>query len=57
LIVGSPPPFPTPFFDTSASVVFVFPGATGGVSPTPTRLDGTPGFGIGVSAGVPQSGP
>jgi hypothetical protein len=57
LIVGSPPPFPTPFFDTSASAVFVFPGAAGGVSPIPARLDGTPGFGNAVSAGVPQSGP
>jgi FG-GAP-like repeat/FG-GAP repeat len=57
LLVGAPPPFPTPFFDTSASVVFVFPGAAGGVSTTPTRLDGTPGFGAAVSAGVPQSSP
>jgi hypothetical protein len=57
LLLGAPPPFPTPFFDTSASVVFVFPGAAGGVSTTPTRLDGTPGFGSAVSAGVPQSGP
>jgi hypothetical protein len=57
LLVGSPPPFPTPFFDTSASVVFVFPGAAAGVGTTPTRLDGTPGFGNAVSAGVPQSSP
>jgi hypothetical protein len=57
LLVGAPPPFPTPFFDMSASVVFVFPGAPGGVSTSPTRLDGTPGFGDGVSASVPQSGP
>jgi len=59
LLAGAPPPFPTPFFDTSASVVFVFPGvSSGGVSPTPApRLDGTPGFGVRVSAGVSQSGP
>jgi hypothetical protein len=57
LLVGSPPPFPTPFCDTSASVVFAFPGAHHGVRPRPTRLDGTPGFGNAVSAGVPQSAP
>jgi hypothetical protein len=57
LLLGAPPPFPTPFFDTSASVVFVFAGAAGGVNTAPTRLDGTPGFGAAVSAGVPQSGP
>jgi hypothetical protein len=59
LLVGAPPPFPTPFFDTSASVVFVFEGAAHGlVAPKPApRLDGTPGFGDEVSAGGPQSGP
>lgn len=59
LLVGAPPPFPTPFFDTSASVAFVFEGAPHGlVRPTPApRLDGTPGFGDVLSAGGPQSGP
>jgi hypothetical protein len=59
LLVGAPPPYPTPFFDTSASAVFVFKGDGAGlVNPTPApRLDGTPGFGDFVSAGVPQSGP
>ncbi|HET6283452.1 MAG TPA: FG-GAP and VCBS repeat-containing protein [Polyangia bacterium] len=58
LLVGAPPPFPTPFFDTSASAVFVFAGAAGGVSTTPSaRADGTPGFGLRVTAGAPQSGP
>ena len=57
LLVGAPPPFPTPVFDTSASVVFVFPGTASGVSTTPARLDGTPGFGAAVSAGVPSPAP
>jgi hypothetical protein len=57
LMVAAPPPYPTPFFDSSASAVFIFPGsATLAVVPTPTRLDGTPGFGDWVSAGDPQSG-
>jgi hypothetical protein len=59
LLVGASPPYPTPFFDTSASAVFVFRGSGSGlVNPTPApRLDGPPGFGNFVSAGVPQSGP
>ena len=58
LLVGAPPPTPTPYFDTSASVVFVFEGSAHGlVRPKPApRLDGTPGFGAWVSAGGPQSG-
>jgi hypothetical protein len=59
LLVGAPPPYPTPYFDTSASAVFVFRGSgTGLVNPNPApRLDGTPGFGDFVSAGAPQTGP
>ena len=58
LLVAAPPPYPTPFFDTSASAVFVFKGGGAGlVNPTPApRLDGTPGFGDFVSAGGPQFG-
>lgn len=54
LLIGAPPPYPTPFFDTSPSAAFAFPGAPGGVSHTPApRLDGPPGFGWTVSAGAP----
>ena len=58
LLVGAPPPTPTPYFANSPSVVFVFEGSAHGlVRPKPApRLDGTPGFGAWVSAGGPQSG-
>ena len=58
-LVGASPPFPTPFLDTSASMVFAFEGAAHGVvRPTPTpRRDGTPGFGNFVRARAPKSGP
>jgi hypothetical protein len=54
LLVGAPPPFPTPYFDTSASAVFVYEGSDRLVNRRPAvRLDGAPGFGIDISAGAP----
>jgi len=59
LLLGAPPPFPTPFFDTSPGVLFVFPGlAGGGVDGTPQpRIEGLPGFANQVSAAAPQPAP
>ena len=59
LLLGAPPPFPTPIFDSSPGVVFVFPGvARGGVDATPQpRIEGLPGFANEVSAAAPQPAP
>jgi len=56
LLLGAPPAFPTPIFDSSPGVIFVFPGlARGGVDATPQpRIEGLPGFANGVSAAAPQ---
>jgi len=52
LLVAATPPFPTPFFDTRPSFVFVFPGTAGGVEAAPRPvLSGPPGFGFAIAAG------
>jgi FG-GAP-like repeat len=43
LMIGSPPPYPTPFFANRRSDVFIYPGTT--------SVSGAPGFGIAVAAG------
>ena len=54
LLVAAPPPFPTPYFDTSASAVFVYEGNDRLVNRRPAlRLDGGPGFGSDITAGAP----
>ena len=56
LAVASTPPYPTPFFSTRRSDVFVFAGDPAGVRTTPApSLSGIPGFGAGVAAGPPQA--
>jgi len=59
LLLGAPPPFPTPIFDASPGVLFVFPGlAGGGVDATPqASIEGLPGFANEVSAASPQPAP
>ena len=59
LLLGAPPPFPTPIFDNSPGVLFVFPGlAGGGVDGTAQpRIEGLPGFANQVSAAAPQPAP
>jgi hypothetical protein len=55
LLVGASAPFPTPFFDGSTGMVFVFAGSAPGLQPVPAlRIAGGPGFGLRVTSAAPE---
>lgn len=55
LLVGASAPFPTPIFDGSIGVAFVFPGSATGIQATPeSQIQGGPGFALRLTSGAPQ---